>query len=259
MNHETQIVTSLQNPRVLRARRLQRASARRKEGLFLAEGPNAVGAAIDARATIVDLFVEAGGQAPKQDDIQPLWVSDGVMRAITDTATPQGVAAVVEVPAMSLQALPATTSLVLVLAEVRDPGNAGTLIRSALAAGAGAVIFCDGSVDPFGPKTVRAAAGAVFAIPIIHASLAEAIDVLKSDGFAVLGTEAGGTSMHAADLTGKVALILGNEAWGLSTGADALVDFKVGIPMPGSVESLNVAVAGSLLLFEAVRQRTLVG
>ncbi|MBA2724667.1 MAG: RNA methyltransferase, partial [Actinobacteria bacterium] len=212
-----------------------------------------------SEAKIVDIFLEEGASMVDQDALRPLRVSAGVMKAITDTTTPQGIAALVEMPDTSLGALPAAASLVLVLAEVRDPGNAGTLIRSALGAGASAVIFSDGCVDPFAPKTIRSAAGALFEIPIIRASLGAATDVLKSEGFELLGTEAGGKAVHALDLSGKVAFVLGNEAWGLSPEADGLLDAKVGIPMPGALESLNVAVAGSLLLFEAVRQRSLPG
>lgn len=259
MTSEPQVVTSLQNPRIQKARRLQRASARRKEGRFLAEGPNAVAAALRSGAKVVDVFLEEGASIADQDALRPLLVSAGVMKAITDAATPQGIAAIVEIPDTSLEVLPADASLVLVLAEVRDPGNAGTLIRSALGAGAAAVIFSEGCVDPFGPKTIRSAAGALFEIPIIQAPLGDAIDALKAEGFEVLGTEPGGTPVHGIDLSGKVAFVLGNEAWGLSPKADALLDAKVGIPMPGALESLNVAVAGALLLFEAVRQRTLPG
>lgn len=181
------------------------------------------------------------------------------MKALTDSASPQGVAAIVETPNTSLDRLADDASLVLVLAEVRDPGNAGTLIRSALGAGADAVIFTVGSVDPFGPKTVRSAAGALFSIPVLQGELKEVVAALRTRGFTVWGTQTGAEAAHSADLTKKVALVLGNEAWGLPAEATGLLDSALGIPMPGPAESLNVAVAGSILLFEAARQRTNVG
>ena len=233
-----------------------RASARRKEGLFLAEGLNAVEAAAGC-AGIVDVFVDPASDLalPESLAVPPLKVSTAVMKALTDSASPQGVAAIVQTPDTSLARLPERASLVLVLAEVRDPGNAGTLIRSALGAGADAVVFTSGSVDPFGPKTVRSAAGALFAIPIVQADLGEVTTMLKGRGFSLLGTEAEAHAVHDVALTGPVALVLGNEAWGLPPAAKSLLDGLVGIPMPGPAESLNVAVAGSILLFEAARQR----
>jgi TrmH family RNA methyltransferase len=144
-----------------------------------------------------------------------------------------------------------------VLAEVRDPGNAGTLVRAAVAAGAEAVVFGAGSVDPLGPKTVRAAAGSLFSVTVIrNVDIRQALAQLRASGFTVVGADARATtSPEQVDLTARVALVLGNEAWGLPAEMVDLLDLTVGIPMPGPVESLNVGIAGSILLFEAVRQR----
>lgn len=184
-------------------------------------------------------------------------VTDDVVSSLSDTATPQGVVAVVEMRSLELGDLPGDADLVIVLADVRDPGNAGTVLRSALAAGADAAVFASGSVDPYHPKTVRAGAGALFRLPVVRGiDLADALSVLKGAGFSLLGAEASAQVPYTdVDMTGKLALVLGNEAWGLPSEAPAVIDLFVSIPMPGPVESLNVGIAGALLLFEAVRQR----
>ena len=145
------------------------------------------------------------------------------------------------------------------LSEVRDPGNAGTLLRSASAAGASGVVFTTGAVDPFSPKTVRAASGALFQVPIATGvDLDALVPVLGSAGFTTIGAAADAPgSMEDVDLTGRVALVVGNEGWGIGATAAELLDAMVSIPMPGAAESLNVGIAGSILLFEAVRQRRL--
>jgi RNA methyltransferase, TrmH family len=147
--------------------------------------------------------------------------------------------------------------LVLVLAEVRDPGNAGTLVRSAVAAGAGFVVFSSGSVDPFGPKTVRASAGTLFRVGIVRdVDLSDAFKGLKDLGFdSLAGDPRSSRMIDEVPVDRPVAVVVGNEAWGVPEAAGALVDEFVAIRMPGPAESLNVAVAGSLLLFECVRKR----
>jgi TrmH family RNA methyltransferase len=167
--------------------------------------------------------------------------------------------AVVSVQTVSVSDL--ATDLVLVLGEVRDPGNAGTLARSALAAGASGAVFVTGTVDPFGPKTIRASAGTIFHLPIvISVALDEALDELRARGMQLLGAEARAhRSIYEADLRAPTAVVVGNEAWGLPDGARELVDEVVSIPMRGPVESINAGIAGSVMLFEAARQRARVG
>jgi TrmH family RNA methyltransferase len=188
--------------------------------------------------------------------ISPWIVARDVIEVLTDTVTPQGVVAVVEAPLASLEAI-SGADLVLVLADVRDPGNAGTLVRCAAAAGAGAVVFAQGSVDPLHPKVVRSAAGALFRVPIVRSAPLEDVEAtLRDAGAAILGTDARSESeIYDVDLTGPTALVLGNEAWGLSDEAARMVDRTASIPMPGPVESLNVSTAGAVVLFEALRQR----
>ena len=219
---------------------------------------------LDAGASLREVFVdESAPRATRildlaQDNGVPVvTVSAPVIDALSETTTPQGVVAVVDAPRHSLEDL-AGSSLVLVLAEVRDPGNAGTLVRAASAAGSDGVVFTTGTVDPWHPKTVRAAAGNLFATRVVRdVSLADACDVLGSSGLKLIGTAAAeGDPVHQVDLRSPHALVLGNEAWGLPEGARERLDQIVHVPMPGRAESLNVGIAGSIVLFEAVRQRT---
>jgi RNA methyltransferase, TrmH family len=230
--------------------------------LFLLEGEKVILDALAARVPLNDVFVgESAATRPSIEDaatsagITPQVVSESVIRVLSETTTPQGCVAVARMPLRSLDEVGG--DLVLVLAEVRDPGNAGTLVRSAVAAGAGFVVFSSGSVDPFGPKTVRASAGALFRTGIVRGvDLGDALQRLKDVGFASLaGDPHSRRTIEEVALDRPVAVVVGNEAWGVPEAAAALVTEFVGIPMPGPVESLNVAVAGSLLLFECIRKR----
>ena len=239
------------------ARKLLRRAHRDRSGLFLVEGPRALADALEAGAPIVDVFAtEPGAQTLPAGYERVTLVGDRVMRLLSDSATPQGVVAVAQAPRAPLDVL-TSSDLSLILADVRDPGNAGTLVRSAAAAGAGAVVFAEGSVDPFGPKTVRASAGALFLVPIVTGvDVGEAVSAARAAGVQVLGADAtGGSDLDAADLSRPTAFVLGNEAWGFGAGLRTILDGTVAIPMPGRTESLNVGIAGSILLFEAVRRR----
>ena len=186
-----------------------------------------------------------------------LEVGDNVLKTLADTASPQGVVAVATTPVFTLEELPEVADLVLVLAQVRDPGNAGALVRSATAVGADCVVFSAGSVDPFGPKTVRASAGAVLRVPVDRSQpLEDALASLRAKGFTIVGADGDAdTVLYDLDLTSPTAIVVGNEAWGFDTAA--VFDTAASIPMEPGVESLNVATAGSLFLFEALRQRRL--
>jgi len=183
--------------------------------------------------------------------------SEAVFVKLTDTVTPQGVAAVVPLPDLEM---PQSSDLFLLLDGIRDPGNAGTLIRSAEAAGAQAVLFCPGSVDPFNDKVVRAGMGAHFRLPIrVCRSWDDVQEYLGVDKRLYLADTSGTRSYDAVDWTQPAALIVGGEANGASDQAREAA-MAVDIPMLGSAESLNAGMAGSVILFEAARQRrTLLG
>jgi TrmH family RNA methyltransferase len=181
-----------------------------------------------------------------------------MLARVVDTVTPRAVAAVARFDDVAAaEAARAAGPLALVLVGVADPGNAGTLLRSAEAAGAGAVLFCDGSVDPYGPKCVRSSAGSVFRLAVARdLAAAEALAAVKDAGARTVATVARGAQPYdAVDLVRPVALVLGSEAHGLPAGLAAAVDTAVTIPMQGSTESLNVGMAGTILCFESLRQR----
>jgi TrmH family RNA methyltransferase len=241
-------------------------SARIDEGAFVVEGPTLLAEALAAGAPVTDVFV--ADRVATEVDIDVLLqralasgaslyeIDESTLRRSADTVSPQGVMSVVERRPAASSVL-AATDLVLVLVEVTDPGNAGTLVRAAEAAGAGAVVATAGTTDLFGPKTVRASAGAVFHVPLVVGNdAAEVLDDLASTGHRRVATRVdGGVPYDSVALDRPVALIVGNEAHGLPAELEAHVDDWVTIPMAGRSESLNVAMAGSVLCFEALRQR----
>jgi TrmH family RNA methyltransferase len=259
------VITSTSNPRIQAARRLRRRSGRDEAGAYLVEGVRAVTAALELGGPVREVFLDPDSayaatvtRAADEAGVDVTPVSPAVIKALSDSATPQGTVAIVAAPGDSFDSLDADVDLVLVLAEVGDPGNAGTLVRSAVAAGAGAVVFTTGSVDALNPKTVRATAGNLWGARVIRdVSITEALADLRARGFTLVGTDGGAsTSYDEVDLRGRSAIVVGNEAWGLPDEASGAVDELVAIPMPGPPESLNAAIAGSILLFEAVRQRS---
>jgi TrmH family RNA methyltransferase len=253
------------HPSIQKLRRLSgRRSARRDDGAYVIDGPMLLAEALDAGIEVREVLVEPSGQGPAVEQARDAGivvrsVAEGLLATATSTVTSQGVAAIAAVHDRPPSAVIAAMGpLALVLVGVADPGNAGTLVRAAEASGAGAVLFCDGSVDPFNPKCVRASAGSLFHVAVASGGDAvRVLDELGSAGARRLATVArGGTPYHDADLTGPVALVLGNEAHGLPDGLDERLDERITIPMAGKAESLNVGMAGAIVCFEALRQRS---
>jgi TrmH family RNA methyltransferase len=247
-------------------RRLSRRRAARQEhGAFVVEGPTLVAEALSAGLRVRELFTTPDPDptlvaAALAAGAEVHSVTASVLAGALDTVTPQGVAAIadrVEVSVDDAIAAAGRGPLALVLVGVSDPGNAGTLLRAAEAAGAAAVLFCGDSVDPGNPKCVRASAGALFHLPVAIGGEAEAVlERLRGAGVRTAATVVrGGTPYDAADLAGPVAFVLGNEAHGLPGSLDEHVDLRLTIPMGGRSESLNVAMAGAVLCFESLRQR----
>ncbi len=275
----------LSNPgsdRVRAVRRLSGRSARRREGRFVAEGRQVVAEAIAAHVEavsagrpglLVALYATADAAARHADVLAgatesgcpPRVATPEVLAAMGDTVTPQGLLAVcrlVDVPLSRV--LDGPPWLVAVLAHVRDPGNAGTVLRAADAAGADGVVLTDASVDVHNPKCVRASAGSLFHLPVsTGVLLAEAVAGLRGAGLAVLAADVAGSEdlddlQDAADqgagpLAGPVAWVFGNEAWGLPDDALAAVDAVVRVPLRGRAESLNLATAATVCLYAAAR------
>lgn len=256
------MIRSVQNPSVQRIRALQsRARERREQGAFVVEGvrlaEEAVASGWGVKLAFYTSELDQRGlalvQQLQKDKVALEEVSAEVMQACSDTQTPQGL--LLEV-AWRPGSLPAGASLVLVLDRVADPGNVGTLLRSAAAAGADAAVLAAGTADAFSPKVLRSGMGAQFRLPVLDLDWTQIAELLKQQGLYAFIAEANlGKAFDQVDLTQKLAFIIGAEAQGPSPEARALVAEPIHIPMPGLIESLNAATAGSLLLFEAVRQR----
>ncbi len=255
-------------PRHQRVRRLRSLirdpRARRAEGSFVIEGPRLLGVALDRGTDLESFYLAPGaerGFGPLVERLQAAGVpaetlKEGVLERIGDTVTPQPILAVARIPDASIAGL-AGPLPVVVAVEVRDPGNAGTIVRSAQASGAAGVVFCGNSVDPFAPKVVRSTAGAILGVPIVEADdPVNVLDALGAQGRRRLGAvPAGGASVDDVDLAGPVALVVGNETRGLPPELGLHLDGGVSIPTEPDAESLNVAMAATVLLFEAARQR----
>ena len=183
-------------------------------------------------------------------------LATGVLERVADTVTPQPVAAIVASVSVDLDALE-PAAFVVVCVDVRDPGNLGTVLRVAEASGAGGVICCEGSVDAYSPKTVRASAGSLFHVPVVAGGEPlEVLDRMGRWGVQRLATDAhAGAPYDTVDLTAHTALVLGNEAHGLPARLAGELDGTVTIPMAGRTESLNVGMAAAILCFERARQK----
>ncbi|HEX4698252.1 MAG TPA: RNA methyltransferase [Actinomycetes bacterium] len=261
-------LTSTRAPRVKAAQRLAKRAFRARAGRFLAEGPQAVREAVGRSGTVHELFVThdageryadivaaaAAGGAPVH------LVSGEVMLALSQTVTPQGLVAVcgvIDVPLPDL--LVTAPRLVAVLAHVRDPGNAGTVLRAADAAGAGGVVLTGDSVDPYNGKCVRASAGSLFHLPVVVGrDAADELPALRAAGLRVLAADGhADTDLDEATdsglLDGPTAWVFGNEAWGLPPDTRALADRVVRVPIHGRAESLNLATAAAVCLYASAR------
>lgn len=222
-------------------------------------------AALDAGVEFEALYVDSGerhnaevsalSERASGKGVRVFALESGVLEKVADAKTPQPVLAVVRFEVVDIHRL-TVDGLTLVVHEMRDPGNAGTIIRSADAAGVSAVVFTGQSVDPFNPKTLRATAGSIFRIPVAVGSLNEALDHFVKGGARTFATVVrDGTSHRMIDFTGATAVVIGNEAEGLDVAAVALCQHAITIHMTGQSESLNAGVAASLIAFEAMHQR----
>ncbi len=244
---------------------LRDASARREAGELVLEGPRLVADALRRGVALEAVYLGPGAErsfaplvaAVHSSGAPVATLKEGVLEKVGTTRTPQPVLAVVAVPtAPTLDELAAASGPVVVTVGVADPGNLGTVLRSAEAAGAGGVVCCGGA-DVHNPKVVRAAAGAVLGVPVrAEPDAAAALAALRAGGRRCYGTvAAGGVPYADAPLTGRVTFVLGSEAHGLGPELLAMLDGTLTIPMAGATESLNVAVTTSILLFEAARRR----
>jgi len=242
--------------------KLTKKDARSTTGLFLLEGPQGLKEALDRPKLIVELYAteEAVERYPelieraKAARIEVQLVTEPVLKALTDTTSPQGVVAVCQQLDVSLEAVIASKPrMVALLSNIRDPGNAGTVLRAADAAGADAVIFTNNSVDVYNPKVVRSTTGSLFHLPlVIDADLETTIDALRAAGLQIFAANGGGDNLPTlgSDVLAKpTAWVFGNESWGFEPETLELVDRQVGVPIYGAAESLNLATAASICLY----------
>jgi TrmH family RNA methyltransferase len=276
---------SARSPRVAVARRLLRRRHRDEAGRFLAEGPQAVREALIPPDLVDELFVTADGAARHTDLVTAaqaggvsVWpVTEQALAALSETVTPQGLVAVCrhrhepdlaavlgsDGPAGRRERAGGSGSLVprlvAVLAGISDPGNAGTVLRTADAAGAGAVVFGAGSVDPYNGKCVRASAGSLFHVRLVRGTdISDAVARLRAAGLRVLAADASGEAdlddlADDATLTAPTAWLFGSEAHGLADDVAALADARVRVPIHGRAESLNLAAAAAVCLYASAR------
>jgi len=263
------LLSSVQNDRVKQWASLLDKKYRDRSGQFLIEGVHLVLEALRGKADVTTIVYDMERGIPAElkleretnDSAATLgleWVqaSRSVMSKCTGTDTPPPVFAILSKLSIDKEALYRKNGLVVVLDGVRDPGNAGTIIRSADAVGADAVILGKGCVDLYNPKTVRSTMGSLFHLPIIEADLKELLPQAKAKGMKLIGTSLQAKhTCYGYDWTQSTWLLMGSESEGLSPEVRALVDESVIIPMVGQAESLNVAMAATVLLYESLRQR----
>lgn len=258
------MIDNPRSPRVRAVAKLAKRHARAETGVFLVEGPQAVAEALAFKADLlVDIFITRSArerltdlvQAATDRGIDVVNVSDAVLDTMADTVTPQGVLATCrQFPTPMADLLATGPRLIAVLEEIRDPGNAGTIIRAADAAGADGVIFTGNSVDAYNPKVVRSTTGSIFHVPVAqNGTLDEALAAVRSAGMQVLAADVKGADLPRVRdiLTTPTAWLFGNEARGLTDEQLRLADRVVKVPIYGHAESLNLATAASVCLYES--------
>ena len=240
------------------AAKLQRHVGRKRAGRFLAEGPNLVGAAL-RRGLVSEVFatssaLERFGSLLAGTPVS--LVTERAAKALSDTVTPVGLVAVCSLPEVSLASVLASRPrLMAVAVGMSEPGNAGTLIRTADAMGADAVVFTGDSVDPYNGKCLRSSAGSIFSLPVVvDSGVPEVVSSIRDSGVEVLATALDASvDIRSANLSARTAWLFGPEAHGLPADVVALASQRVSIPMRGNAESLNVAAAAAICLYESAR------
>ncbi len=257
-------LTGLQNPVVKAAAELKQKKYRTQNSLYLAEGLRTAEEAVAYKAVETLFYVATDDDRTMRlledaamQNIKLVCVNENVMKKIADTETPQGIIAVCKMRQPKLENLLASGKMLLVLDRVGDPGNIGTMLRTADAAGIGGLVLLKGCADIYAPKTVRSSMGSLFHIPVLSGvSEQEFVSAAKKAGYDLLVTCLDGAdNLYKADLSGRIAFVMGNEAGGVSETLLEKADKRVYIPMAGRAESLNVAMAAGIVMFEALRRK----
>lgn len=258
-------IQSLQNQIVKDCTNLHLKKYRQQQGLFLVEGLKIIEEALDSNWQIKEIFIEKNflhklapeklAQLTERSEKVYL-VTEDILKKISDVQTAQGIVATVYSSTQQLEEIfISKPGLVLVLETIQDPGNLGTLIRTAVATGVQAIVLLDNCVDLYSPKVVRGSMGAIFRIPIITLEREAMVSKLKKMGYCLVVTSLqNAKNVYEISLPEKMALVLGNEAQGISDFCLQASDLKIVLPQIGKIESLNVAIAGSVLMYEYLRQ-----
>jgi len=256
------VITSSQNSKIKLVRvLLGRSRERREANAFVVEGVRLVEEAIQSNwnfqfALYNEALSDRGRlivESLQSRDVDVEMVSDSLMNSLSETETPQGILAILEFKPLLI---PDAPDFILIPDQIRDPGNLGTLLRSAVATGVQAVLLPPETTDAFAPKVLRSGMGAHFRLPIHSMTWEEIGETSKSARLQMYLADMDGTSCWETDLRQPLALIVGGEAEGAGNEARKLANQQISIPMPGRMESLNAGVAGSILMFEVVRQRS---
>lgn len=260
-----ELITSENNSLIKEVKHLKNKKYRNKKGLYFIEGVFFVKEALKEHADIKYILISEFFKNNKFEIFNQLnagssalsVVSDKVFKKVSDTENPQGILAVIGMSEHKLNTLKSDKNFLVVLEKVQDPGNAGTIIRTADAAGATGIILSGGCVDLYNPKVLRATMGSIFHIPVYYQiEMVECISILNQKGIQILACDIrGDKNIYNIKFTGNTALIIGNEANGISQRTANAADDLVRIPMPGRAESLNASVAAALLIYEVVRYK----
>lgn len=240
---------------------LKKNKERREQGAFVIEGRKMFEEVLEREGQLVKAYFSEHyfeeNYRRQTPDFPYEILSDSVLATVSETVTPQGVLAIVKMPEYHLEQMLAKDATLLLLEDVRDPGNLGTMLRTAEAAGVSGVILSREAVDVYNPKVIRSTMGAIFRVPFLYVDDFEhTLKQLKLEHVRLLAAHLKGTkTFDQADYSGRVGILIGNEANGLSNAVADLAEEKVLIPMAGEVESLNAAVAAALLMYEAARKR----
>lgn len=259
-------IISRENTIIKHSRKLKIKKYRQENKQFVVEGIRSVEEAISSGAHVQYCLcsenisgdrIESLQRAAQKKGIKIYMISGDLIDEICDTETPQGIVAIVDRENYSLKQLTSGTDFLVIADRIQDPGNLGTIIRTADAAGADGVVLSEGTVDPYSPKVLRSTMGSVFHIPVVSVpDICDAIDTMKENGFSIYASSLEGSSpYYSREYNGKVAIVIGNEASGVDPKILLKSDRLIKIPMPGQAESLNAAVAGGILMFEVIRKR----
>ncbi len=261
-------IQSSQNSTIKEIKALHLKKNRDAEGLYFVEGIRFVNDAIDNEQNIIKVIISdklesLNGGKELINKVQSVCnecflVNEKLFKEISDTQTPQGILAVLKKKEINIDTIIEQGNSIVVLDSLQDPGNVGTIIRTSDAAGISAVILTKGCVDLFSPKVLRSTMGSVFHMPIFESMKIDGtIELLKKSNYKIIASHLSGkNNYYDEDLTGRIAIIVGNEANGISDETAELSDSLVKIPMPGRAESLNVSIAASIMIYEIVRQKT---